>query len=127
MMDEERMTYEELRAEYLDCFYSCCRSHINAFNKNGTTWEYGIEEIGYASYQYENAQLSPVEMLMLKVFTLILIAGRGPKDVENNYRSSISSILEKTNLESLIQGIGEDEKSDLLYDMELLGLLEKPE
>ncbi|MGP0940918.1 hypothetical protein ACJ8PQ_24565, partial [Serratia sp. CY74664] len=24
MMDEERMTYEELRAEYLDCFYSCC-------------------------------------------------------------------------------------------------------
>ncbi|OZP47810.1 hypothetical protein EGJ20_17215 [Serratia marcescens] len=64
---------------------------------------------------------------MLKVFTLILIAGRGPKDVENNYRNSISSILEKTNLESLIQGIGEDEKSDLLYDMELLGLLEKPE
>ncbi len=94
-MDEERMTYEELRAEYLDCFYSCCRSHINAFNKNGTTWEYGIEEIGYASYQYENAQLSPVEMLMLKVFTLILIAGRGPKDVENNYRNSISSILGK--------------------------------
>ncbi|MCQ8233623.1 hypothetical protein [Pectobacterium carotovorum] len=62
---------------------------------------------------------------MLNVFKLILIAGREPEDVQDSIRKSITTILAEKHLEELIKDIGEDEKKDLLYDMQLLGLIEK--
>lgn len=124
------MTYGEIREMVLGCFYDCCRHILSTKKKLGASSfkpSYDGYEIGYASYQFECTPFLAIEKLMLEVFILILMAGRGPKDVENNYRNSISAILKKTNIESLIEGIGEDEKSDLLYDMELLGLIDKRE
>ncbi|MEQ9877664.1 hypothetical protein ABRP92_06690 [Pectobacterium aroidearum] len=62
---------------------------------------------------------------MLNVFKLILIAGRETENVEDSIRKSITTILAENSLEELIKDIGEDEKKDLLYDMQLLGLIEK--
>ena len=122
---EDRITYYELKAEFLDCFYSCCRSKLDTYKKTGEKWGYSGEEIAYAYYQYENAFERPIENLMLNVLTLILKAGRGLKDVESNLRKFITDILTENSLEELIKDIGEDEKKDLLYDMQLLGLIEK--
>lgn len=70
---------------------------------------------------------SPIEKLMFEVFTLILRAGRGPKKAENITRDAITLIISETPLNILIEDISDDEKRNLLYDMELLGLLDKPE
>lgn len=52
---------------------------------------------------------------------------RGPKKAEDITRNAITLILSETPLNIIIEDISEDEKKNLLYDMELLGLFEKPE
>ncbi|AGQ32389.1 MULTISPECIES: hypothetical protein [Serratia] len=126
-MDEERMTYGEIREMILGCFYDCCRNILYINKKTGEKSSYDGLEIGYASYQCENTPFSPIEKLMFEVFTLILRAGRGPKKAEDITRDGIYLIINETPLSILIKDISDDEKRDLLYDMELLGLLEKPE
>lgn len=126
-MDDERMTYGEIREMVLGCFYDCCRNILDINQKTGEKSSYDGLEIGYAAYQYENTPFSPIEKLMFKVFLLILMAGREPGEVENNIRSVIKQIINEYPLGILTEDISEKEKSDLLYDMELLGLLDKPE
>ncbi|WP_225086415.1 hypothetical protein U1R68_00320 [Pectobacterium colocasium] len=125
MIDDERMTYKELRDMFLSCFYDCCRNKLQLYIKTGEKNDYDGEEIGYASYQFENTPFIPIEKLMLNVFKLILIAGRETENVEDSIRKSITTILAENSLEELIKDIGEDEKKDLLYDMQLLRLIEK--
>lgn len=127
MMDEERMTYSEIREMILGCFYDCCRNILSTNKKTGEKSSYDGLEIGYAAYQCENTPFSPIEKLMFKVFLLILMAGREPGEVEDNIRNSIALIINEAPLDVLIEDISDKEKNDLLYDMELLGLLEKPE
>ena len=124
-MDDERMTYGEIREMILECFYDCCRNILDINQKTGEKSSYDGLEIGYASYQYECTPFSPIEKLMFEVFTLILRAGRGPKKAEDITRKSINLILKETPLNILIEDLSDDEKRNLLYDMELLGLLEE--
>ena len=124
-MDDERMTYGEIREMILECFYDCCRNILSRNRKTGEKSSYDGLEIGYASYQYECTPFSPIEKLMFEVFLLILMAGRQPGDVEDNIRNSISLIVKEIPLRYLIKDLSDDEKRDLLYDMELLGLLEE--
>ncbi|AKL42746.1 TPA: hypothetical protein I8438_000048 [Serratia marcescens] len=126
-MDDERMTYGEIRKMTLECFYDCCRNILDINKKTGERTSYDGLEIGYAIYQCENTPFSPIEKLMFEVFTLILRAGRGPKKAENITRDAITLIISETPLNILIEDISDDEKRNLLYDMELLGLLDKPE
>lgn len=125
MIDDERMSYKDIRTDFLDCFYGCCRNILDTSNKSGERPSYDGIEIGYASYQYEYVPFIPIENLMLNVFKLVLMAGRGPEGVEINIRNNISDILKDRSLEELLLDASEEEKSDLLYDMELLGLLEQ--
>ncbi|MCS3407629.1 hypothetical protein [Serratia sp. AKBS12] len=125
MIDDERMSYKDIRTDFLDCFYSCCRNILDTSNKSGEKPSYDGIEIGYASYQYEHVPFIPIENLMLNVFKLVLMAGRGPEGVEINIRNNISDILKDRSLEELLLDASEEEKNDLLYDMELLGLLEQ--
>ena len=124
-MDDERMTYGEIREMILECFYDCCRNILDINQKTGEKSSYDGLEIGYASYQYECTPFSPIEKLMFEVFLLILMAGRQPGDVEDNIRNSISLIVKEIPLRYLIKDLSDDEKRNLLYDMELLGLLEE--
>ncbi|MGP0870278.1 hypothetical protein ACJ8QF_08860 [Serratia sp. CY81684] len=125
MIDDERMSYKDIRTDFLDCFYGCCRNILDMSNKSGEKPLYDGIEIGYASYQYEHVPFIPMENLMLNVFKLVLMAGRGPEEVEINVRNNISDILKDRSLEELLLDASEEEKNDLLYDMELLGLLEQ--
>ncbi len=125
MIDDERMSYKDIRTDFLDCFYGCCRNILDMSNKSGEKPLYDGIEIGYASYQYEHVPFIPIENLMLNVFKLVLMAGRGPEEVEINVRNNISNILKDRSLEELLLDASEEEKNDLLYDMELLGLLEQ--
>lgn len=125
MIDDERMSYKDIRTDFLDCFYGCCRNILDMSNKSGEKPLYDGMEIGYASYQYEHVPFIPIENLMLNVFKLVLMAGRGPDEVEINVRNNISDILKDRSLEELLLDASEEEKNDLLYDMELLGLLEQ--
>jgi hypothetical protein len=126
-VDDERMTYGEIREMILGCFYDCCRNILSTNRKTGEKTSYDGLEIGYAAYQCENTPFSPIEKLMFKVFLLILMAGREPGDVEDNIRNSLSLLINEFPLKVLIRDISDKEKSDLLYDMDLLGLLEKSE
>ena len=125
MIDDERMSYKDIRTDFLDCFYGFCRNILDMSNKSGEKPLYDGIEIGYASYQYEHVPFIPIENLMLNVFKLVLMAGRGPEEVEINVRNNISDILKDRSLEELLLDASEEEKNDLLYDMELLGLLEQ--
>ena len=84
-----------------------------------------FQEIGYAYDQAEGSYDFPIENLMLEVLSLIMIAGRGPEITERYHREMIEKILVEHPLEQLLEEITEEEKSDLLYDMSLLGLIDK--
>lgn len=126
-MNEERVSYNDIKDSFLRCYYTLCKSKIDDMNRGRDGWDNDESERGYAYYQYENAYDLPIENLMLEVFTLIMMAGRGPAHVEKNFRRSIKEILSKNSLDELLNDIDEEEKADLLYDMSLLGLIDKKE
>ncbi|QDX95958.1 hypothetical protein EGD00_00400 [Pectobacterium carotovorum subsp. carotovorum] len=124
-MSEERLNYNEIRRSFLEDYYLCCRHKLHTFNQLGELWEYGASEVGYAYYQSEDAYDFPTENLMLEVLSLIMIAGRGPERAEKYHREMIAKILAEHPLEQVLEEITEEERSDLLYDMSLLGLIDK--
>ncbi|MBS4429587.1 hypothetical protein E2566_00310 [Pectobacterium punjabense] len=124
-MSEERLNYNKIRRSFLEDYYLCCRHKLHTFNQLGELWEYGDSEIGHAYYQSEDAYDFPIENLMLEVLSLIMIAGRGPGKAEKYHREMIEKIFTEHSLEQLLEEITEEEKSDLLYDMSLLGLVDK--
>ncbi|CAI1014088.1 hypothetical protein [Serratia proteamaculans] len=127
-MNEERMNYNEIRSGFMSCFYIYRRDNIkDSQNSKDPTAIKQSTEVGYAYYQWEDAYDLPIEMLMRDVFTLIMLAGCTSGIVEQNLRNGIYEILSKSPLDQLLLDVSDDEKSDLLYDMELLGLIEKPE
>ncbi|QJW54285.1 hypothetical protein HL670_01153 [Serratia plymuthica] len=123
-MSEERASYIEIRHDFLDSYYTCCKHKLHIFNLTGDLWGEGESEVGYASYQWENAYDLPVENLMLEVIILIMRAGRGPEIAEENGRKAIAEILAKNPLDELLTCLDDEEKNSLLYDMSLLGLIE---
>ncbi|MBA0206311.1 Imm2 family immunity protein [Pectobacterium aroidearum] len=124
-MNEERIRYNEIRESFLECYYIYCRHKIHSSNMTGNVWIENGSEGGYAYEQEEGAYDFPIENLMLEVLSLIMIAGRGPEKAEKYHREMIEKILAEHPLEQLLEEIAEEEKSDLLYDMSLLGLIDK--
>jgi hypothetical protein len=127
-MNEERMNYNEIRSGFMNCFYVYRRDNIkDSQNSKVPTAIKQSTEVGFAYYQWEDAYDLPIEMLMRDVFTLIMLAGCTPGIVEQNIRKGIYEILSKYPFDKLLLDVSEEEKSELLYDMELLGLLDKSE
>lgn len=123
-MNEERISYDEIRSGFMSCFYDYRRNMVKDSQKKNHLYNM-YDEIGYAHYQWENAYDLPIEILMRDVFTLIMQAGCTSDIVSKNLRQSIQKTLEEYSLDSLLQGVSADEKLDLLYDMELLKLIDK--
>lgn len=119
------MKYNEIRDSFLECYYLYCRQKIHSFNMTGNLWLANESEMGYAYEQSESAYDSAIENLMLEVLSLIMIAGRGPKKAEEYHMSMIDKILAEHPLDKLLKELSEKEKLDLLYDMSLLGLVDK--
>lgn len=123
-MKEERIKYSEIRAGFMSCFYVYRRDNLKDSRQSKVPIAVKQStEVGYAYYQWEDAYDLPIEMVMRDVFTLIMLAGCTPGIVDQNLRNGIHEILSKNSLDELLLGTSEEEKSDLLYDMELLGLL----
>ncbi|MCE9733159.1 hypothetical protein [Pectobacterium sp. IFB5596] len=121
----EHIYYKEIKESFLIKYYDCCRNMIFVKNKGKEIENIYFQEIGYAYYQAEGSYYLPIENLMLEVLSLIMIAGRGPEITERYHREMIEKILVEHPLEQLLEEITEEEKSYLLYDMSLLGLIDK--
>ncbi|KAA3667045.1 immunity protein Imm2 [Pectobacterium carotovorum] len=121
----ERIDYKEIKESFLIKYYDCCRNMIFVKNKGKEIENIYFQEIGYAYDQAEGSYDFPIENLMLEVLSLIMIAGRGPEKAAKYHREMIEKILAEHPLEQLLEEITEEEKSDLLYDMSLLGLVDK--
>ncbi|MBN3170726.1 hypothetical protein [Pectobacterium brasiliense] len=121
----ERIDYKEIKESFLIKYYDCCRNMIFVKNKGKEIENIYFQEIGYAYDQAEGSYYLPIENLMLEILSLIMIAGRGPEITERYHREMIEKILVEHPLEQLLEEITEEEKSDLLYDMSLLGLVDK--
>ncbi|MBS4429593.1 hypothetical protein E2566_00340 [Pectobacterium punjabense] len=121
----EHIYYKEIKESFLIKYYDCCRNMIFVKNKGKEIENIYFQEIGYAYDQAEGSYYFPIENLMLEVLSLIMIAGRGPEITERYHREMIEKILVEHPLEQLLEEITEEEKSDLLYDMSLLGLIDK--
>lgn len=121
-MTEERVSYGEIREWFLGHYYTVCRRKLNNFKRDGKTWGENESETGYSYYEFENAYDLPIEILMLEVFVLILYAGRSSAQAEKYHRDLIVGILKDNDFNKLMGDITEEEKEDLLYDMNLLDI-----
>ena len=123
--DGERVPYRLIRWWVLDCYYSYCRHKLHSKNleKESGYWSTNESEIGYAHEQCENIFRLPIEELMLEVLTLILRAGRGPKQAEPYHRAKIAMILERNDLSEMLKNLPIDELREFEHDLKLLNLL----
>lgn len=124
-MNKKRTSYDEIRSGFMSCFYVYRRDKIKDMNNHKPASVNQSTEVGYAYYQWEDSYDLPIEMLMRDVFTLIMLAGCTSDIVKKNLSQGIQEIIEEYSLDILLQGISDDEKLDLLYDMELLELIDK--
>lgn len=121
----ERIDYNKIKQSFLNNYYHCCRNLIFVKNTGRSVENISFQEIGYAYDQAEGSYDFPIENLMLEVLSLVLMATRGPEQAEAYHRDMITKILAEHPLEELLEEVPEEEKSDLLYDMSLLGLIDK--
>ena len=124
-MSENLYTYDKIRKGLIACFYEYRRHLIATAQKQKMRPLKQEEEVGYASAEWDDVYERPVEQLMLYVATLIMLVGCNPAVFIDYLHKSIRDILEKYTLEELLQEVDEDSKSDLLYDLTLLGFINK--
>ena len=120
------MSYYEIRSDFADASYSACRNVATILNKNPN---YIMPEGSDQAFAYEACEGSysePVEDLMLELVTLIFMAGRGSPVTVNYHKDKISKILSINNLDNMLENVMEDDKTYILYDLELLGFICNP-
>lgn len=115
---EDRVTYSEIRAWFLGCYYSYCKVKLS----HQSSWAEGESEVGYAYGELENSFDLPIEKLMLEVIALILSAGRSPNKVKRHHLDAISKILEEIKISSILEELPSAESAELEDDLRLLGL-----
>ena len=122
-MTSELISYEEIRRYFLDCFYENRRQLIKNSQNQKLSPVDQLEEVSYAYYQWENAYDLPVEKLMRDVLTLIMLAGCDAVVFVDYLQKAIRDILDRHTLDELLQEIDEDSKSELVYDLIFLGII----
>ncbi|MGV2862931.1 Imm2 family immunity protein [Achromobacter sp. ESBL13] len=115
---EERVTYGEMRAWFLGCYYDYCRTKIG----HGGAWVEGESEVGYAYSELENSFDMPIEKLMLEVLALVLSAGRSSEHVRNYHMRIIGELLSEIDISSLLDGLPFEEATELRSDLKCFGL-----
>ncbi|MCS3430446.1 hypothetical protein [Klebsiella sp. BIGb0407] len=118
------MSYDEARSGFSYSSYSYCR-HVIGNLKNDP--QYVMPEGSDQTFAYEaweGAYSEPVEDLMLELFTLIFMAGRGSQKTVNYHKEKISKILSINNLSNMLENVTEDDKTDILSDLQLLELID---
>lgn len=122
-MSDGRFDYQQIKASLLELYYVYCQQKVHYASRNGEVWHKDESEIGFAYGEFCDSYDLPIENIMLEVSALILRAGRGLKQAEEYHYNKIAEILASHSLEALLNDIGEEERSGLLYDMKLLKLI----
>ena len=123
-MADELISYCEIRRYFLDSFYENRRRLIKLSQNQKLPPVDQLEEVSYAYYQLENAYDLPVEKLMRDVLTLIMLAGCDAAVFVAYLHKAILDILDRHTLDELLQEIDEDSKSELVYDLIFLGIID---
>ncbi|MGX2951662.1 hypothetical protein ACWIUA_12320, partial [Ursidibacter sp. B-7004-1] len=82
-------------------------------------WSANESEWGGALYSFENSFNTPIENLMLYVIYIILRAGRNPYGHKITLQD-IDKILSENDIDELVSVLGEEEKKEFLYDLNLV-------
>ncbi|MBJ7310541.1 hypothetical protein ACFOLJ_26430 [Rugamonas sp. CCM 8940] len=114
----ERVTYSEIRAWLLECYYGYCQMKLF----HGHKWDEGEHELGYAYEQYCDAFLMPIENLMLEVLSLVLASKRLPK-FEQCRREKIAMLMPGIELDEFMLSLPADEAGEFLCDLKILKLV----
>lgn len=122
-MTRKLISYDEIRRYFLDCFYENRRQLIKHSQNQTLPPVDQLKEVSYAYYQWENAYDLPVEKLMLDVLALIMLAGCDAAVFVDYLQKNILDILDRYTLDELLQEIDEDSKSELVYDLIFLGMI----
>lgn len=118
-METDQYGYTQLRAEFLGLAYEYCR----AKSKRGRGWEAGETEAGFAREQFDEVFTSDIENLMLEVICLVSAAGREPPEVRKIRMVRAEEFLLRVGEINLAGLVGDDDASELLCDLKMLGLL----
>ena len=121
---EDRETYDEIKADFLNSYYIYCQHKIS----QAGVWVSDEHESGYAYDQFVDANTgrhtcfhTSIEKLMVEVIAYILDGGRNEKAGEY-YQQAISNIIEgsRSELIKTITGLPADERFNLVSDLKLL-------
>lgn len=121
------MSYDEIRSSFAYSSYVYCREIIDLL-KDGDS--HGICDTSDQAFAYESLEgsfVEPIECLMLELVTLIFMAGRCSDITEKFHKDIILKILSTNNLSEMLKNVTEDDKNEIVNDLRLLGLIDKPE
>jgi len=123
-----RMTYEEIKNFYFDCYLTYCRTKTRKAKIKGAQglWVPREHELGYAINEFysPNNGKPPIENLMSEVLSIILNGYRWPDIIEKHY-SNIENILNENDLKEMLEALPIEEKNMFERDLTLLKILPK--
>ncbi len=120
--DDERVPYKLMQWLVLKYCYTICRRAIK--DRYGKIWKWADEytQACHESY-FESTSALPIEQLMFEVFILIMLGGRGTETVERSHYGKIASILEKHDLQAMLNELPDNERFEFEHDLRLLKLI----
>ncbi|MEQ9877663.1 hypothetical protein ABRP92_06685 [Pectobacterium aroidearum] len=118
--------YDDIKNNFAHACYAYCRNMVNHSTEGNNDSDMNFPEQGFAYDALEGSFSEPIENLMLEVITIIFMGGRCTPKTESYHKEKVLDILQENNLEEMVKNLSEDDKKALLYDMQILGLVEKP-
>lgn len=121
------MSYDEIRSSFAYSSYAYCRNILNLLKRGGNHSVCATSDQAFAYESLEGSFEKPIECLMLELVTLIFMAGRCSDKTVKFHTDIILKILSENDLFEMLKDVTEDDKNEILNDLRLLGLIDKPE
>ncbi|RQR43490.1 hypothetical protein DIE20_11545 [Burkholderia sp. Bp9131] len=113
MLHEERVLYGTIKEWALETYFNFCRDRALVLKMSQR------EVMGYVDYEYEEAFERPIEQLMFRIVELILSGGWNDH-LAKYFRESAETIITEHGLESLLEGVPEEEAGTFKHDLRIL-------
>ncbi|WP_312319562.1 hypothetical protein [Stenotrophomonas sp.] len=108
-----------MRDAFLAYYYEYCRGVARSERK----WRPGETAAGFALEQFEGVFKSDIENLMLEVIFLVSSAGRQLAEPRVTEIQVAAELLGRVGVANIPTHLGEEEASELLFDLKVLGLI----
>lgn len=116
MKKNDRYTYQLLKNQALEAYYSFSRDQVGGENPSHA------QVLAQLDYHFDGTFGDPAEELMFLVVELILSGGWN-KDIEVYCRAKIEEWKEKNDVEELIKKMADEELDLFMHDLEVLNLI----